>query len=51
MDSTIATPNASMAEICERYRQLYAGAVYDVLEQMGYPDQAVSHELVALAPA
>lgn len=39
-----------MSEICERYKQLYAGAVYDVLEQMGYPDQAVSHEIVALQP-
>lgn len=38
-----------MEEICERYKKLYAGAVFDVLESMGYPDQAVSHELVALA--
>lgn len=37
-------------EICERYQQLYAGAVYDVLEGLGYPDQAVSHELTAIAP-
>lgn len=40
----------SMEEICERYKRLYAGAVYDVLEEMGYPNQAVSHTLVALQP-
>lgn len=39
----------SMMEICERYKRLYAGAVYDVLEGMGYPDQAISHDLCALA--
>lgn len=37
-------------EICERYKRLYAGAVYDVLEGLGYPNQALSHEIVALAP-
>lgn len=39
-----------MEEICERYKHLYAGAVFDVLEELGYPNQAVSHELVALQP-
>lgn len=39
-----------MEEVCERYKRLYAGAVYDVLEELGYPDQAVSHEIAALAP-
>ena len=40
----------SMAEICERYKQLYAGLIFDVLESLGYPNQVLSHELVALAP-
>jgi len=40
----------NMEDICERYKRLYAGAVYDVLEGLGYPDQAVSHHIVALAP-
>jgi regulator of RNase E activity RraA len=45
------TNNApNIEEICERYKKLYAGAVFDVLEGLGYPDQALSHELVALAP-
>jgi 4-hydroxy-4-methyl-2-oxoglutarate aldolase len=39
-----------MEEICARYRRLYAGVAYDVLEQLGYPDQAVSHAIVALTP-
>ncbi len=40
----------NVQEVCDRYKQLYAGAVFDVLEGMGYPNQALSHELVALAP-
>jgi 4-hydroxy-4-methyl-2-oxoglutarate aldolase len=47
-ENAAATPTTE--EICERYKQLYAGAVYDVLEEMGYPNQAVSHSLVSLAP-
>jgi 4-hydroxy-4-methyl-2-oxoglutarate aldolase len=39
-----------MEEICQRYKQLYAGAVYDVLEALGYPNQALSPEIIALAP-
>jgi regulator of RNase E activity RraA len=50
MDSTPTGTILNMEEICERYQQLYAGAVYDVLEGLGYPNQALSHELVALAP-
>ncbi len=42
--------NDQMDEICSRYARLYGGAVYDVLEGLGYPDQALSHELSALAP-
>lgn len=49
MDSESST-DLDMLEICERYKQLYAGAVYDVLEGLGYPDQAVSHELTAISP-
>jgi len=50
MESTTNTAILNMEEICERYKRLYAGAVYDVLESMGYPNQALSHHLVALAP-
>jgi regulator of RNase E activity RraA len=39
-----------MHEICDRYKKLYAGAVFDVLEGLGYSNQALSHEIVALAP-
>lgn len=44
------TNGANLEAICERYKKLYAGAVFDVLEGLGYPDQAVSHDIVALAP-
>lgn len=38
----------NMEEICARYKKLYGGAVYDVLEGLGYPNQAVSHDIVAI---
>jgi len=55
METTVETNGQTnnvptLEEICERYKRLYAGAVFDVLEGLGYPDQALSHELVALAP-
>lgn len=49
MDSQNSVGASNFQEICERYRRLYAGAVYDVLEEMGYPNQALSHELTALS--
>ncbi len=36
--------------ICERYRRLYAGVIYDVLEHLGYPNQVVSHHIAPLVP-
>jgi regulator of RNase E activity RraA len=50
MTSTTTTDVVDMNEICQRYRRLYAGAVYDVLEKLGYPNQVLSHQLVALSP-
>lgn len=40
--------NLEMEQICDLYEQLYAGLVFDVLENMGYPNQAVSHEIMPL---
>jgi 4-hydroxy-4-methyl-2-oxoglutarate aldolase len=37
-----------MEEICERYKNLYGGVIYDVLDHLGYPDQVLSHQLVPL---
>ena len=37
-------------EICKRYQRLYGGVVYDVLEGLGLPNQALSHEVRPLAP-
>jgi 4-hydroxy-4-methyl-2-oxoglutarate aldolase len=44
--STLTNPE--MGPICDRYQQLYAGLVFDVLESMGLPNQAVSHEIMPL---
>ncbi len=37
-------------QICRRYRQLYAGVVYDVLEHLGLPNQVLTHEMAPLFP-
>lgn len=50
MESLQTTEIQNMEQICDRYKQLYAGVVYDVLEGLGYPDQALSHQIAALAP-
>jgi regulator of RNase E activity RraA len=49
-ETPTVTDSLTMEQICERYKRLYAGAVFDVLEDLGYPNQALSHELVALEP-
>ncbi len=48
MDTTLEPGSPKIEEICGRYKALYAGAVYDVLESLGYPNQALSHELKSL---
>jgi 4-hydroxy-4-methyl-2-oxoglutarate aldolase len=51
MNTQSALINGSDLELlCERYRRCYAGLVYDVLEHMGYPNQALSHDLSPLTP-
>ncbi len=40
---------SQMEDICNRYRKLYAGLLFDVLEQMGLPNQALSHEIIPLS--
>lgn len=42
--------NVNMEDICTRYRQLYGGLVYDVLEHLGYPNQVISHKITPLDP-
>jgi 4-hydroxy-4-methyl-2-oxoglutarate aldolase len=48
MDSQNSARTLELEDISERYKRLYAAVVYDVLEGMGYPNQALSHELTAL---
>lgn len=40
----------TMDEICERYRRLYAGAIYDVLEHLGHPHQVLTRDFCPLLP-
>ena len=40
-----------MEEISKRYERLYGGLIFDVLEHMGYPGQAVSHSVAPLDPS
>jgi len=52
MNSDISNGSAAdMAAICQRYGVLYGGLVFDVLEHLGHPNQAVSHKLTGLSPA
>jgi regulator of RNase E activity RraA len=39
---------SEVEQVCARYRRLYAGAVYDVLEHMGHPNQVLSHQFAPL---
>lgn len=50
MSSEVQTIAVSLEEICARYQRLYGGVVYDVLESLGLPNQALSHELRPLSP-
>jgi len=45
--TTISDVNGTEG-ICERYRRLYAALIYDVLEHLGHPAQALSHQLAPL---
>lgn len=40
----------AMVEICERYKKLYAGLIFDVLESLGLPNQVLSHEIKPISP-
>jgi 4-hydroxy-4-methyl-2-oxoglutarate aldolase len=40
--------NVTMEEITKRYKQLYTGLVYDILETMGFPEQALANDIKPL---
>lgn len=42
-------PAAEMEGICHRYQKLYAGLIFDVLEHLGLPNQALSHAIMPLS--
>jgi regulator of RNase E activity RraA len=39
-----------MKEISARYKRLYAGLLFDVLEHLGHSNQALSHQIMPIAP-
>ncbi len=47
-ESPAGNAPCEMEGICARYRKLYAGLIFDVLEQMNLPNQALSHEIMPL---
>ncbi len=48
--NTAGETTTGMAQVAARYKKLYAGLIFDVLEHLGKPYQAVSHELTPLRP-
>jgi regulator of RNase E activity RraA len=50
-----AAPNGNgspvdMKEICARYKRLYAGLLFDVLEHLGHTNQALAHDIMPISP-
>ena len=41
----------SVKQVCARYKDVYGGPIYDVLERMGLPNQVLSHDIRPLLPA
>lgn len=50
MKSTPPLMSLNSEQTCERYKKLYAGLIFDVLEHLGYPNQVLSHEIAPLTP-
>lgn len=50
MNDSEKVVEVTMEEVCDRYKKLYCGVVYDVLEKMGYPNQVLAHDLRPLSP-
>ncbi len=46
--NVLVTPD--ILDICERYKRLYTGLVYDVLDEMGLPNQALATDMRPLRP-
>lgn len=42
------TGDISTTELCDRYTDLYPGAITDVLDDMGYEDQTLDYEITPL---
>lgn len=44
-------PTPSMEEISSRYRRFYSGLIFDILEEMGMPNQALANDIRPLIPS
>jgi regulator of RNase E activity RraA len=42
-------PNPEMERICNHYKKLYSGLIFDVLEHMGFANQTLAHEITPLS--
>lgn len=42
--------NPGLATLVRRYLKLYSGAIYNILEEMGLPNQVLTHEIRPLEP-
>lgn len=47
---TTAVCATAMELVCQRYQKLYGALIFDVLDFLGFPHQAASHELKPLSP-
>ena len=46
----MSTAEPDLLDMCERYKRLYAASVYDVLDEMGLPNQCLSLDIRPLHP-
>lgn len=47
-DSALPASAAEIEALRERYGRLYGGAIYDILDEMGYPNQVLATDLMPL---
>lgn len=50
MTAAHIAPPHPLDDVCARYRALYAGVVYDVLDSLGHPNQCLANDLRPLRP-
>ncbi len=46
----MSKPEPDLLQMCERYQRLYSASIYDVLDEMGLPNQCLSLDIRPLDP-